>query len=48
MTAMTAMLEFLVALIRAVASIFAAEPMIYLFGMILLCFVCKAIKTFLP
>lgn len=44
---MTPMIDFSVALLQAVADFLAAEPMIYLFGVVLFCFICKAIKTFI-
>ena len=43
---MTPTIDFSVALLAAVAQFLESEPMIYLFGVILLCWVCKAIKTF--
>lgn len=42
---MTAMMDFSVALLEAVAVFLNAEPIIYLFAVILLCFLCKGIKT---
>ncbi len=42
---MTPMIDFSVALLQAVAGFLAAEPVIYLFGLVLLCFLCKALKT---
>lgn len=44
---MTPMIDFSVAMLQAVADFLGSEPMIYLFGMIVFCFLCKAIKTFL-
>lgn len=41
---MTAMMDFTVALLDAVAMFLNAEPIIYLFAVILLCFLCKAVK----
>lgn len=41
---MTAMIEFSAAMLQAVAEFLSAEPMIYLFSMVLLCFLCKAIR----
>lgn len=42
---MTPMIDFSVALLQAVADFLAAEPVIYLFSLVLLCFLCKALKT---
>lgn len=44
---MTPMIEFSIAMLQAVADFLAAEPMIYLFGLVLFCFICESIKTFL-
>lgn len=41
---MTAMMDFTVALLDAVAVFLNAEPIIYLFAVILLCFLCKGVK----
>lgn len=41
---MTPMIDYSVAMLRAVADFLSAEPIIYLFGLVLLCFLCKAIK----
>lgn len=41
---MTAMIDYSVAMFRAVTDFLAAEPVIYLFALVLLCFLCKAIK----
>lgn len=41
---MTPMIDFSVALLQAVADFLAAEPVIYLFSLVLLCFLCKALK----
>lgn len=41
---MTAMIDYSLEMLRALASFLSSEPVIYLFGLILLCFVCKAIK----
>lgn len=41
---MTSMIEFSVALLQAVAQWLASEPVVYLFGLVLLCWLCKAIK----
>lgn len=42
---MTAMIDFSVALFQATADFLAAEPVLYLFSVILFCFLCKGIKT---
>lgn len=42
---MTPMIDFTVALLEAVGQWLASEPIIYLFGLVLFCFLCKAIKT---
>ena len=42
---MTAMIEFSIALFQATADFLAAEPVLYLFSVILFCFLCKGIKT---
>lgn len=42
---MNEMIEFSVAMLEAVADFLAAEPIIYLFGMIVFCFLCKGIKS---
>lgn len=42
---MTPMIDFTAALLTAVGQWLASEPIIYLFGLILLCWLCKAIKT---
>lgn len=41
---MSAMMDFSAALLDAVAQFLGSEPIIYLFSLILLCFLCKAIK----
>ena len=41
---MTPMVDFTVAVLQARADFFAAEPVIYLFGIIVFCFLCKGIK----
>lgn len=41
---MTAMINFSVALFQATADFLAAEPVIYLFTVILFCFLCKGIR----
>lgn len=42
---MTPMIDFSAALLQAVADFLAAEPVVYLFSLVLLCFLCKALKT---
>lgn len=42
---MTAMIDFSVAMLQALAAFLGSEPIIYLFGMIVFCFLCKGIKT---
>lgn len=42
---MTAMIEFSAAMLEALAAFLGSEPVIYLFGMIVFCFLCKGIKT---
>lgn len=43
---MTPMMEFSVWLLGAVADFLGTEPVIYLFGVVLLMFICKIIKSF--
>jgi len=43
---MTPMIEFSVALLGAVSDFLASEPIIYLFGVLILCFIAKLAKTF--
>lgn len=45
---MTPMIEFSTAMLQAVANFLGSEPVIYLFGMVIFCFLCKGIKTLLP
>ena len=42
---MNEMITFSVAMLEAVADFLAAEPIIYLFGMVIFCFLCKGIKS---
>lgn len=44
---MTPMIDFFTALLSAVADFLAAEPIIYLFGVVIFCFLCKGIKSLL-
>lgn len=44
---MTLMIEFSAALLRCVADFLASEPIVYLYSLVLLCFLCKVIKSFL-
>ena len=41
--AMSNMIDFTVALLGAVADFLSAEPVFYLFTVIILCFICKAV-----
>lgn len=45
---MTPMIDFSVALLVAVSYFLGSEPMIYLFGIICLCFVVKLVRSFFP
>ncbi len=40
---MSNMIDFTVALLSAVADFLSAEPVFYLFTVIILCFICKAV-----
>lgn len=42
---MMSMIEFSVSLLRCVSEFLASEPIIYLFSLVLLCFLCKAVKS---
>lgn len=42
---MNSMIDFSVAMLQAMAAFLGSEPVIYLFGMIVFCFLCKGIKT---
>lgn len=42
---MTAMIDFSAAFLQLLADFLAVEPVIYLFGMVIFCFLCKAIKS---
>lgn len=42
---MNAMIDFSVAMLQALANFLGSEPIIYLFGMIVFCFLCKGVKT---
>lgn len=44
---MTPMINFSVTMLGAIADFLGSEPIIYLFGLILFCFICKIIKTFI-
>lgn len=44
---MSAMQEFTLFMLQAVADFLAAEPVIYLFGTIIFLFILKGIKTFM-
>lgn len=41
---MTPMIDFSVAMLGVLADFLGTEPIIYLYGMVLLCFVCKIFK----
>lgn len=41
---MTAMQEFTVFMLGALSDFLAAEPVVYLFGVVIFCFLCKMIK----
>lgn len=41
---MTAMIDFSVAMLQALATFLGTEPIFYLFGMICFCFLCKGVK----
>lgn len=41
---MQPMLDFVVALLRAVADFLASEPIFYLFGVLLFVFICKGLR----
>lgn len=41
---MTELIAFSVALLQAVASFLGSEPVFYLFGLVLFCFLCKGIR----
>lgn len=43
---MTAMVDFTVALLRALPEFLMAEPIIYLFAIVLMCFLVKFIRLF--
>lgn len=45
---MTAMVDFSIAFLGAVASWLSSEPIIYLFGLTCLLGLCKAVKILLP
>ena len=45
---MTPMIDFSIALLQAVSQWLASEPIIYLFGMIVFCFLLKAVRSFFP
>ncbi|WP_312613225.1 hypothetical protein [Oscillibacter sp.] len=42
---MNAMIDFSVAMLQGLAAFLGSEPVIYLFGMVVFCFLCKGIKT---
>lgn len=44
---MSAMMDYTLFLLQAIAQFLATEPIFYLFGVIIFCFICKAIKIFI-
>lgn len=44
---MSAMQDFTLFMLQAVADFLASEPVFYLFGVVIFCFICKVIKTFI-
>lgn len=42
---MTPMLDFSVAMLHALADFLSSEPIIYLFGSVIFCFVCKGVRS---
>lgn len=44
---MDSMIQFTVLLLQAVADFLSTEPVIYLFGAVILCFLFKAVKSLL-
>lgn len=42
---MTPMIDFSVAMLHALADFLASEPIIYLFGTVIFCFICKSIRS---
>lgn len=42
---MDKMIDFSAAMLQALAAFLGSEPIIYLFGMVVFCFLCKGIKT---
>ncbi len=45
---MTPMINFSVALLKAVAAFLMAEPIIYLFAIVLMCFLAKFVRQLMP
>ncbi len=45
---MTPMVDYSVAMLHAFADVMACEPMIYLFGAVIFCCVCKGIRALMP
>ena len=43
---MTPMIDFSIAMLQAVSDFLGAEPVIYLYSLVLFCFILKGIKTF--
>lgn len=44
---MIEMQEFSLFLLQAIAEFLGTEPVFYLFGVVIFCFICKAIKNFI-
>lgn len=42
---MSAMKDFILFMLEAFVGFVSAEPIFYLFGVIVFCFICKAVKT---
>lgn len=45
---MTPMINFSAALLKAVAAFLMAEPIIYLFAVVIMCFLAKLVHQFMP
>lgn len=45
---MTPMIDFSVALLQAVSDFLGSEPVIYLFGTVIFCFLVKIVRSFFP
>lgn len=42
---MMPMIDFSVAMLSALADFLASEPIIYLFGSVVFCFICKGVRS---